>query len=43
MKDIIAKIIFIVFDIVIITFSIYLSYTIRGEFENLGINTVPLV
>jgi len=42
MKDIIAKIIFIIFDIVIITFSIYLSYAIRGEFENLGINTVPL-
>lgn len=42
MKDIIAKIIFIIFDIVIITFSIYLSYIIRGEFENLGINTVPL-
>jgi len=42
MKDIIAKIIFIVFDIVIITFSIYLSYIIRGEFENLGLNTVPL-
>jgi len=42
MKDIIAKIIFIIFDIVIITFSIYLSYIIRGEFENLGYNTVPL-
>ncbi len=42
MKDIIAKIIFIIFDIVIITFSIYLSYIIRGEFENLGVNTVPL-
>jgi undecaprenyl-phosphate galactose phosphotransferase len=42
MKDIIAKIIFIIFDIVIITFSIYLSYIIRGEFEHLGYNTVPL-
>jgi undecaprenyl-phosphate galactose phosphotransferase len=27
---------------VIITFSIYLSYIIRGEFEHLGYNTVPL-
>jgi len=42
MKDIIAKIIFIIFDILIITFSIYLSYTLRGEFENLGYNSVPL-
>ena len=42
MKDTIAKIIFIIFDIVIISFSIYLSYIIRGEFENLGVNTVPL-
>ena len=42
MKDTIAKIIFIVFDIVIITFSIYLSYIIREEFEHLGYNSVPL-
>ena len=42
MKDTIAKIIFIFFDIVIITFSIYLSYIIREEFEHLGYNSVPL-
>ena len=42
MKDTIAKIIFIFFDTVIITFSIYLSYIIRGEFEHLGYNSVPL-
>ena len=42
MKDNIAKIIFIIFDVIIITFSIYLSYIIRGEFEHLGYNSVPL-
>ena len=42
MKDSAAKIIFIIFDIIIITFSIYLSYTLRGEFENLEANTIPL-
>ncbi len=42
MKDIIAKIIFVIFDIMIITFSIYLAYMFREEFENLGSNTIPL-
>ncbi len=43
MKDNIAKIIFILFDIVIITFSIYLAYLIRSEFEILQENTIPLM
>ncbi len=42
MKDIVAKFIFIIFDIFIITLSIYLSYSIRGEFETLQKNTIPL-
>ncbi|MCK5775415.1 MAG: sugar transferase [Bacteroidales bacterium] len=42
MRDSAAKVIFIIFDIIIITFSLYLSYTFRVEFENLGTNTIPL-
>ena len=42
MKDNAARIIFILFDILIITFSIYLAYMLREEFENFGANTVPL-
>ena len=42
MKDFISKTIFIISDIMIITFSIYLSYSLREEFENLGANTIPL-
>ena len=42
MKDIIAKIIFIVFDILVIALSIYLSYLIREQFDDIGSNTIPL-
>jgi len=42
MKDFISKLIFILFDILIITLSICLSYLIRNEFENLNINSIPL-
>ncbi len=42
MKDIAAKFIFIVFDILIITLSLYFSYIIREEFETLQKNTIPL-
>ncbi|MEA2047051.1 MAG: sugar transferase [Campylobacterota bacterium] len=42
MKDISAKIIFIIFDIMIITLSIYFAYILRGEFENLGENSIHL-
>ena len=42
MKEIAAKFVFIVFDILIIALSIYLSYVIRGEFETLQKHTIPL-
>jgi len=42
MKEISAKFIFIIFDMIIIALSIYLSYIIRGEFETLQDNTIPL-
>ena len=42
MKDFISKIIFIIFDILIIIFSIYLSYILRREFGNLEKSTIPL-
>jgi len=42
MKDFISKLIFILFDILIIILSICLSYLIRNEFENLNINSIPL-
>ena len=42
MKEITAKFIFIISDMLIISLSIYLSYMIRGEFETLQENTIPL-
>ena len=43
MKDFISKIIFILFDIVMILLSIYLAYTLRTAFENLNLQTIPLI
>ena len=42
MKDTIAKIIFILFDIAIIALSIYLAYLTRATIEGLNIQTIPL-
>lgn len=42
MKDFISKTIFIFFDIFAILLSIYLAYILRGEFESLQKNTIPL-
>ena len=42
MKDLISKIIFILFDILIIAFSVYLAYILRSTFENLNVQTIPL-
>ena len=42
MKDFISKIIFVLFDIIIITFSIYLAYVLRSSFDTLSIQTIPL-
>ncbi len=43
MKDFISKTIFILFDIVMIALSIYLAYRLRATFENLNMQTIPLV
>jgi len=42
MKDFISKIIFVLFDIIIITFSIYLAYILRSSFDILNVQTIPL-
>jgi len=42
MKNIIAKIIFITFDIFMIILSIYLSFILREAFNTLNPNTIPL-
>ena len=42
MKDIISKIIFILFDILVIYFSIYIAYHLRSSFENLTIFNTPM-
>ena len=42
MKDLLSKMIFVFFDIFIVAISIYLAYYIRGEFETLQKNTIPL-
>ncbi len=42
MKDLISKIIFILFDIIMISLSIYLAYTFRSTFESLTQQTIPL-
>ncbi len=42
MKDFISKIIFILFDIIIIILSIYLAYIFRSTFENMTAQTIPL-
>jgi len=42
MKNFISKIIFILFDIMIIAFSIYLAYLLRTTFENLNHYITPL-
>lgn len=41
MKNITAKIIFILCDILMIILSVYLSFLIRGTFESLDPNTIP--
>jgi undecaprenyl-phosphate galactose phosphotransferase len=41
-KDFISKIIFILFDILIIVFSIYFAYLTREKLETLQNNTIPL-
>lgn len=43
MKDFISKTIFILFDIVVIILSIYLAYIVRSSFENMHLQTVPLI
>jgi len=43
MKDFISKIIFVLFDIIIITLSIYLAYFSRSSFDILNIQTIPLI
>jgi len=43
MKDFISKIIFILFDILLITLSIYFAYILRTTFESLNPNTTPLI
>ena len=42
MKDFISKIIFVLFDIIIITFSIYLAYILRSSFDILKVQIIPL-
>ncbi len=42
MKNTISKIIFILFDIVIIAISIYFAFILRSSFESLNIQTIPL-
>jgi len=42
MKDFISKIIFILFDILVIALSIYLAYIVRSNFEALKFNIIPL-
>jgi len=42
MKDFISKVIFILFDIVIIILSIYLAYLTRTTIEGLNVQTIPL-
>ncbi len=43
MKDFIAKSIFILLDIAMIFLSIYLAYILRSTFENLHLQTIPLI
>ncbi len=42
MKDFLSKAIFILFDIAAIMLSVYLAYMLRGEFEHLPQNSIPL-
>jgi len=42
MKEVVAKILFVLFDMAAIMLSIYFAYQLRGSFEMLGENTVPL-
>ena len=42
MKDLISKIIFILFDIAMIVFSVYLAYRLRETFEDLNFQILPL-
>lgn len=43
MKDFISKIIFILFDMVMIALSIYLAYILRGTFDTLILHDIPLM
>jgi len=42
MKDFISKIIFILFDMLVIALSIYLAYHLRSTMERLDLNDIPL-
>ena len=42
MKDLISKIIFIIFDITMIVLSLYFAYLLRSTFEDLTLQTTPL-
>ena len=41
MKDIISKILFIVFDLIVIVLSLYLAFLVRNSFEGTIIHTIP--